>query len=289
MLFSWRLLCYTMVIGGESMTLRRMLWVLTALALLVLTAAAYLYFREDAPHGPGNTADLVWEPYPDLPRSSVDDALLYRKDGFLRYGEAMVGVDVSSHQGAVDWARVRASGVDFAILRVAYRGYTGGGLYLDPLFLDNLTAAREAGLQVGVYLFSQAVTVDEAEEEARFLLDALDGAPLDLPVYFDWEYVEAEARTDGITRKQITQFAVAFCDRIRLAGYVPGVYFNRNMAYTGLDLSQVDTCDFWLARYQDTPDFPYEVQMWQYSDSGEVPGISGSVDLNLRFVPNPEE
>lgn len=200
---------------------------------------------------------------------------------------AKAGIDVSFYQGDIDWQAVSEDGIDFAILRLGYRGYTQGALNLDPCFLKNLSGAQKAGLELGIYFFSQAMTPDEAREEARFVLDALDGCPLDYPIFFDWEFIthDEEARTHGMNGELLTQCAVAFCEEISAAGYVPATYFNRDMGYLYFDLSQLDQYPFWLADYDLLPDFYYRFHLWQYSHTGSVAGIEGNVDLNLDFSP----
>ena len=222
--------------------------------------------------------------FSDLPVNTYDSAKFYADGEFLRYENALVGIDVSAHQGEIDWETVRADGVDFAIIRAAYRGYTNGGVSMDPYFLQNLNGAKNAGLQVGVYFFSQATSKEEAQEEADFLLQCLDGAALDFPVYYDWEPIEAEARTDDVSGADVTVFAKAFCDSVKSAGYDTGVYFNESMGYLFLHLSELGDYEFWLAQYKNAPDFYYDFTIWQYSSDGEVAGIKTPVDLNLRFA-----
>ena len=204
----------------------------------------------------------------------------YEKDG----KQAAQGVDVSIYQGEVDWQAVADAGIDFAMIRVGYRGYSQGSLQLDERFQANMEGALEAGLDVGVYFFSQATTVPEAEAEADFVLEAIRGYPIQYPVVFDWEFVTAnEPRTDGMDGQGVTQCASAFCELISIAGYTPMVYFNQDMGYLFYQLDQLDSSAFWLAEYGSRPDFYYDFEMWQYTHTGTVPGIQGNVDLNLAF------
>lgn len=222
---------------------------------------------------------------PGLDVNAYDPEKFYEKDGFTRYlGKAChVGVDVSSHQQTIDWQAVANAGVEFAMIRVAYRGYTEGEIQLDPYFPQNLQGAKDAGLSVGVYFFSQAVNADEALEEAQFVLDALDGAQLDYPVVYDWEDIEAEARTDGMDSTVLTGCASAFCSAIEQAGYRAGIYFNQRFGYEELELVSLQDYIFWLAEYNPTPTFLYDFEIWQYANDGRVDGISTDVDLNLSF------
>lgn len=253
----------------------------TIFLLLLIAAVIIVAANRDAgePATGGNGISFL-----DLPRNEYDRELFAEEDGFIRYEDSLVGIDVSAHQGEIDWEKVKADGVDFAIIRAAYRGYTGGSLSMDPWFKENLKGAKDAGLQVGIYFFSQAVSVEEAEEEAKFLLECLDGEKLDLPVYYDWETVQAEARTDGVTGEEATDFALKFCSIVEKAGYEAGVYFNESMGYMFFRLSDVRQYEFWLAQYQSVPDFYYDFTTWQYSAGGEVDGIGTPVDLNVRFV-----
>ncbi len=204
----------------------------------------------------------------------------YERDG----RRAKTGIDVSSHQQEVDWQAVAADGIDFAMLRLGRRGYTEGGLFPDETFEKNLQGALDAGLEVGVYFFSQAVSAQEAEEEAAYVLEALDGRTLAFPVAFDWESIPGEAaRTDSLDGEEMTRCAVAFCKRIADGGYRPAVYFNQTQGYLRYDLRELSEYELWLAEDGDTPDFYYHFDLWQYSQSGQVDGIQGSVDLNLAF------
>lgn len=201
-------------------------------------------------------------------------------------GETVTGIDVSSHQGEIDWSAVAADGVDFAILRIAARGYSEGGLKADQMFETNYAAAREQGLDVGVYIFSQAVSEEEAIEEADYVLSLLDGRELQMPVVFDWETIDnAVARTDGVDTQTVTDAALAFCQRVEEAGYESMVYCNGMVGYLRYDLSRMQHLELWYADYNGFPDFAYEFKLWQYSHTGKVNGILGNVDLNLYFLP----
>lgn len=195
------------------------------------------------------------------------------------------GVDVSEHQQEIDWAQA-APALDFAYIRLGYRGYSVGNLVQDAYYERNMRGALNNGLPVGVYLFSQATTVAEAIEEAQFVLERLEGYKISLPVMFDWEKIdEADARTAGLSPATLTDCAVAFCQTIENAGYESGVYFNRYIGYYGLDLSRLTDYSFWLSVPGDYPDFYYAADIWQYSFSSSVPGIASDADMNLMFVP----
>lgn len=198
---------------------------------------------------------------------------------------ARMGIDVSSHQGDVNWKAVAGDGVEFAMIRVGFRGYAQGELNLDKKFEQNIRGALDAGLDVGVYFFSQAITPEEAQEEADFVLAAVEGYDLTCPVVFDWESMpkERHARTDGLDRDTLTQCARAFCDRIREQGLEPMIYLNRDMGYLTLRLEKLADLPIWLAEYDNAPEFYYAFRFWQYSNTGKVAGIKGKVDLNLDF------
>ena len=205
-------------------------------------------------------------------------------------GQSRLGVDVSSHQGAIDWQAAAASGVEFAMIRIGFRGYLEGEINEDPCARSNIEGAKAAGLDVGVYFFSQALTRQEAAREAAWAVTFLQNMELDLPLVFDWEHVEsAEARTAGLEDKALlTACAQSFCDVVRAAGYEPMVYFNVYQSRDLYDLTALQDYGFWIAQYTDGLDFPYAVDLWQYTESGEVPGIQGRVDIDL-WLPRVEE
>ena len=224
-----------------------------------------------------------------LPASVLDRNCFGWGAGFKTYADGVlrgkVGVDVSSHQGEIDWAAVAECGVDFAILRAGFRGYGDGSTQQDAYFSQNIQGALENGLDVGVYFFSQALNVEEARAEAHEVLSMLEGYDIRYPVYFDWEPIDGdEARTDTISARELTDCALAFCQVIEDAGYEAGIYFNLTMAIHYYHLTELKDYTFWLAEYQDTPSFPFAFDMWQYSDAGMVNGISTAVDLDLYFT-----
>jgi GH25 family lysozyme M1 (1,4-beta-N-acetylmuramidase) len=196
---------------------------------------------------------------------------------------ALTGIDISSWQKEVDWQQVKEAGVEFVMIRFARRGTTEGGLYLDEYAMSHYAGAKAAGLKIGGYIFSQAVSVAEAEEEARYLLDAVAGLELEMPLVFDWELAQGEARTDDVDTRTVTDCAIAFCEQIKVAGYTPMIYFNESISRHRMYLEELTDYKFWLAKYSETMNYPYKVDMWQYSDSGTVPGIPKGVDMNLYF------
>lgn len=196
------------------------------------------------------------------------------------------GVDVSYYQGNIDWEKVKAAGYDFAFLRIGYRGYgESGTLKADENFYTNIDAAQTAGLDVGVYFFAQAIDENEAVEEAEFVLAMLEGYELQLPVVYDPEFIrEDEARTDDVTGEQFTLNTIAFCEKIKEAGYEPMIYSNMVWEATLFDIEKLQEYPFWYADYEPVPQTPYEFSFWQYSETGSVDGIEGNVDLNVQFL-----
>jgi len=209
-------------------------------------------------------------------------------DGRLSYaGPFRRGVDVSEHQGEIDWPAVKQSGMaDFAFIRAGYRGYTQGLIQEDPFFRRNAEGASAEGIDVGIYFFSQAVTPFEAVEEAQFLLSLLADYAVTFPVVYDWEPIMAGgSRTETIPdRETLTDCALAFCQTIESAGYTAAVYFYRDLGYFSYDLGRLAAYPFWVGAPGDAPDFYYAHDYWQYSYTGAVPGIEGDVDLDLYFT-----
>ena len=199
--------------------------------------------------------------------------------------DTIPGIDVSYYQGEIDWEQVKASGIQFAMIRLGYRGYgEEGKLVEDKMAYQNIEGALAAGVKVGIYFFSQAITVEEAVEEAEFVLERIEKYDITMPVVFDWEYISEEARTAKMDRRTLTDCYKAFCGKIAEAGYTPMAYFNTYQSRQLMYLYELEEYPFWLALYSDRMTFPYRFEMWQYTDSGSVPGIEGDVDINLFFT-----
>ena len=197
------------------------------------------------------------------------------------------GVDVSEHQGDIDWSRVKAAGYDFAFLRIGYRGYgEQGTLCADAKFQQNIVNAHNAGIEVGIYIFSQAVNEEETLQEVELVLGQLQGHNLELPVVFDPERIRDDtARTDNVTGEQFTKNTVLFCEKMKEAGYQPMVYSNMIWEAFEYDLEALADYPIWYADYEPAPQTPYYFSFWQYSEKGSVDGIEGNVDLNVQFLP----
>lgn len=223
----------------------------------------------------------------DLDCLTTDEAT-----GFKQYNDeengitSRMGIDVSEFQGEdIDWKQVKDSGIEFVIIRAGYRAYgETGELVQDAMFEQNIEGALEAGLDVGVYFFSQAVTPGEAVEEAEFVLDLIRPYEITGPVVYDTEEIKGDtARTDDNTRQEFTNYCKVFCDTVEHAGYDSMIYANMKwMAFT-LDMEELTDYDFWYADYHELPQNPYYYTIWQYSETGEVPGINANVDLNIWF------
>lgn len=198
------------------------------------------------------------------------------------------GIDVSYYQGNIDWKKVKNSGVEFVIIRVGYRGYgSAGTLVEDPKFKTYLDGATKAGLKVGVYFYTQAITTAEAKAEAKFVLDRIKGYSLQMPVYYDIESVDYDTgRLDsaGLSKAQKTALCTAFCDTIIKSGYSAGVYANYtwlNYYIDGAGLGK--KYPIWLAHYTSNTNYDQRMDMWQYSGSGTVSGISAYTDVNVWY------
>lgn len=226
--------------------------------------------------------NIAKKKYQDTNFIREGDKLIYEDDNY----SSRLGVDVSYHQGSIDWEKVKADGYDFAMIRIGYRGYgMEGTLNLDTSFHDNIKNAQNAGLDVGVYFFAQAINEEEALEEAEFVLQYLNGYQLQLPVVYDPESIlDDEARTDNVSGEQFTKNTEVFCKRIQEAGYNPMIYSNMLWEAYELDLEQLAAYPIWYADYEPLPQTPYDFTMWQYTNSGTVDGIEGATDLNIQFI-----
>lgn len=201
---------------------------------------------------------------------------------------ALTGIDISAHNTVTDWNAIKADGIDFVMLRAGYRAYGvgTGKLYKDDKFRQYYRAAKDAGLLVGAYFFSQAITEEEAVEEAILTAEMLEGCELDFPVAFDWELIFHDkdgARTDNVPVDTLTDCVLAYCQNLESFGYKTMIYQNKRTTLFKLDMPRLKDYPFWLAEYGDGPTYVYDYDMWQYACDGTVAGIEGKVDLNLCF------
>jgi len=227
---------------------------------------------------------------PDLKKNDYkEENLKILSNGLVEYVENDViishkGIDVSKHQGEIDWEKVAADGVEFAFIRVGNRGYGSGAIVEDPQFEANIVGAITHGVKVGVYFFSQAITVEEAQEEARFVLEKVAPYKITCPIVLDVEKVDdSEARMNKISTEQRTTNTLAFLQEIEAAGYKTMLYHNMEMATMKLDMTQLEKYQKWFAYYNKELYYPYAYDVWQYSDKGKVDGINGDVDMNISF------
>lgn len=203
----------------------------------------------------------------------------YVEDGFL----SMVGVDVSKWNGDIDWYLLREQGVEFAIIRVGYRGYETGDIVLDEKFYEYMDGATAAGMRIGVYFYSQAIDEEEAIEEAMFVINHIAGYYITLPVYFDTEDVRlGESRTDVMATANYTLNALAFCQAVEAQGYRAGIYASQDWIRRNLELNRLADYEIWYASYGLTPGKEYGFDMWQYSDLGDLYGCDTYLDMNVR-------
>ena len=273
------------------------------LAVVVLVSLPYMGQEEDPEslpqrHEPQRATEAVLETIlgPTVPETQPENPTIppdknpydrydfqYNRNNYLllQNVHSMPGVDVSSFQGDIDWQAVKNSGIEFAIVRLGYRGYSSGKLVRDDYAVKNLEGARKAGLKVGAYFFSQALNTREADEEIAFMMDVLDGFLPDMPLILDWEIPTADARTAKMDARTLTDIQLHFCKTIKDKGYEPMVYFNWYQSEHLYYLSELEDYPFWLALYQDRMTYPWKVEMWQYTCTGRVPGIRGDVDINV--------
>lgn len=227
----------------------------------------------------------------NIPANNITKTdIVTNEDGTVSYipnGEAkyLKGIDVSQHQGNINWEKVKEAGVDYAIIRVGIRGYGSGKLVLDEQFENNIKGAITNDIQVGVYFFSQATSEEEIREEVDFVLEAIAPYKIEYPVAIDIEKVEdSKARGNLISKEDRTNYTDIFCKEIKDAGYTPMIYGNLFSLFNMLDITKLQDYKTWFAFYDSYLYYPYQVDTWQYTESLSIPGISTKVDGNITFV-----
>lgn len=226
----------------------------------------------------------------NYPLSGLFDEYYYTDEYYFRsYDDGNItskrGIDVSEHQGQIDWAMVKEAGVQFAFIRCGYRTLDLGNLREDARFHENIQGAIDNGIDVGVYFFSQAISVDEAMDEAVYAVELVKGYDLSLPIVYDMEEtLDSSSRIEELTLTQRTEFADAFCTVVENYGYDSMVYGNPTWLLTKINLLQLKDRKIWLANYADSTAYPFRYEIWQYSDSGWVDGVDTPVDLNIMFI-----
>lgn len=225
-----------------------------------------------------------------LARNNYDYSGLVYQRPLMKYYEnntriSYVGVDISKLQDYVDFTELRRAGIDFVMIKLGQRGYSSGELSLDDYFADNMRRAADAGLDIGVYFFSQAITIEEAEEEAQFVLEALAEYDIQYPVVFYMDTIDNEvARIDSLDKMQRTNIALKFMEIIKNNGYFPMIYGDKEWLIQKLSLGSMIGYDVWLSQEADIPDYPYQFVMWQYTTHGSIAGIAGDANLNICFI-----
>ena len=206
----------------------------------------------------------------------------FGESGTVSAGSGSLGIDVSKYQPSINWAAVKSSGVDYAIIRCGYRGSSTGALIEDPYFKSHIKGAKAAGLKVGVYFFTTAVTEAEAVEEASMCAYLCNGYGLDFPIFMDCES-SPRAGYNGMSASQRTAIIKAFCNTVRSAGYSAGVYANKTWLSSYMNAGELSGYKIWLAQYNSAPTYSGKYDMWQYTSKGSVNGISGYVDMNKCY------
>ena len=222
---------------------------------------------------------------PALKLNDYDYGLLSKENGIVSYPNTYQGIDVSKFSGTIDWQKVKDSGVYFAMIRAGYRGYSEGALNKDAYFEENAQGCNDVGIKLGVYFFSQAISVEEAIEEASFVINLCKNYKVEFPICFDMEEISGtNARANSLSKEEVTKITLAFCNTVREAGYTPIIYANSHWIFSKLDLEAVENIDKWYAQYASEPYLPYQFSMWQYTSSATIPGISNNADRNIAFI-----
>ena len=204
-------------------------------------------------------------------------------DGALSQSSGNRGIDVSKYQGNIDWGAVAASGINFAIIRVGYRGSSSGALVQDPYFKKNISGATKAGIKVGLYFFTQAVNEAEAVEEASMAMSLASGYKVTYPIFIDTESASS-GRANGLSKSARTAVVKAFCQTVRNGGYKAGVYASKSWYANQLNASALNGYCIWVAQYNSSCTYSGKYDMWQYSSKGSVSGIKGNVDMNISYT-----
>ena len=204
-------------------------------------------------------------------------------DGALSQSSGNRGIDVSKYQGNIDWGAVAASGINFAIIRVGYRGSSSGALVQDPYFKKNISGATKAGIKVGLYFFTQAVNEAEAVEEASMAMSLASGYKVTYPIFIDTESASG-GRANGLSKSARTAVVKAFCQTVRNGGYKAGVYASKSWYANQLNASALNGYCIWVAQYNSSCTYSVKYDMWQYSSKGSVSGIKGNVDMNISYT-----
>ena len=220
------------------------------------------------------------EPYDPALFVLEGDRMSYQDPAY----ETSIGIDVSEHNQQIDWEQVADDGIEFAFVRLGYRGGIEGKLHEDETFAANVQGVQDAGLELGIYWYSSAIDQKELQEEIDFVLERLEGIQINLPVVYDMEIFDHDqGRINSLSATEKTDLALRFCDAMENAGYASMIYGNYTWLHEHLDHERILDQAIWYAAYQETPDMTEHFSIWQYSQTGQVAGIQGNVDLNIRL------
>ncbi|MBB5183166.1 glycoside hydrolase family 25 protein [Catenisphaera adipataccumulans] len=262
------------------------IWYRLVLVIVVAALAVFgiargiqtLIFRQESAH---IQSDVNAYSYQKKKFKNKNGFKIYTGSDYTYYN----GIDVSSHQGDIDWDQVKDSGVDFVMIRCGFSSLDTGKVHTDENFKKNIKAAKKAGLRVGVYYFSSAKTKKEVTKEANYVLNLIKDYDLEFPVAYDMEYYNGASRADSLSKNKKTQLALTFCEKIEDAGYTPLIYGNDTWFTDHVKLSKVKKYALWYASYSQKPNMTHYFAMWQYSNTGSLPGIDGDVDMNIYLEP----
>lgn len=261
--------------------------IIAAVAVIMLAVATLLLLRPEVSSPEETTTNTTTvETTIQEPTANVFTPMDFGYEGdYLTCltDESIMGIDISTHQKEIDFEKVKEAGVEFVMIRLGYRGSVEGLLFEDEWAQRNYQGAKAAGLKVGGYFFSQSISVEEAIEEANYAMEIIEGWELEMPLVYDWEFIKEDYRTDIVDARMLTDYTLAFCRTVEEAGYDAMVYFNPEQSRKKMYLGELTDYGFWLAMYTDQMDYPYKVDMWQYTCTGRVPGVNGNVDINLYF------
>lgn len=264
--------------------------ILIIVAIISLAIAILLFSQEDNISNDKTLIDnkniaqeepIITNQYYDYTKFNMEDTFYtYEDDKYT----SSIGIDVSEHNLDVDFNKVKEMGIDFVFIRIGWRGYTEGGIYLDNKYYEFINNAKEADLKVGIYFFSQALNKEEALEEAKFVETTLGDTSLDLPIVYDFENISDDvARTDNLTKEEITDNALTFLKYFK-EKYDVMIYGNKYIFDTYYDMDKLSNYKIWFAQYHDEPETEYKFSIWQYSDSAKIDGITKETDLNIMMI-----
>ncbi|MDO4396110.1 MAG: glycoside hydrolase family 25 protein [Clostridia bacterium] len=258
---------------------KRTIMIIFIIVVIFTFLYTFIHLKSSRYDGLGDKLEYEESPYNMDYLYTGNEGKIY-DDGTYR---SRRGIDVSVFQGDIDWEKVKQSGVEFAMIRLGFSSSADGEIHMDTKFKQNLKGAKAAGIDVGVYFFSQATTTDEAIKEAKYVLKHIRFKGVKYPVAFDMEPVDKDDRIKDLTRAEKTAIADAFCQVIKNSRFEPIIYGNPTWLRKNIDLGYLTDYDLWLAHYTDATEFSGKFVMWQYTDSGRIDGIDGYVDQNLYF------